>query len=151
MRRTLPAGCIVDGEDGNLFGGEGMTRYVIIGSGITGFSAARSLWGINPQAEILMISEDPHGFYSRPGLAYYLTGELPEKQLFLFSKKGKINLYIRHIKGRVTSIDPAAHSIDLDSPARVIYDRLLIATGASSVPLNVPGSNLQGIVKLDDL
>lgn len=128
-----------------------MTRYVIIGSGITGFSAARSLRGLDPQSEILMISEDPHGFYSRPGLAYYLTGEIPEKQLFLFSKKGRINLDIRYIKARVTSIDPAAHTIDLDSPARLVYDRLLLATGASSVPLNVPGSNLQGIVKLDDL
>jgi len=128
-----------------------MTRYVIIGSGITGFSAAQSLRGIDSQSEILMISEDPNGFYSRPGLAYYLTGEIPEKQLFLFCNKGRINLDIRHIKARVTSIDPAAHTIDLDSPARLVYDRLLLAPGASSVPLNVPGSNLQGIVKLDDL
>ena len=128
-----------------------MTRYVIIGSGITGFSAARSLQGLDPQSEILMVSEDPHGFYSRPGLAYFLTGEIPEKQLFLFSKKGRINLDIRLIKAHVTGIDPAAHTIDFDSPARLVYDRLLLATGASSVPLNVPGSNLQGIVKLDDL
>ena len=29
-----------------------------------------------------MISDDPHGYYSRPGLAYYLTGELHDKALY---------------------------------------------------------------------
>ncbi len=128
-----------------------MTRYVIVGAGIAGFAAAQTLRSLDSAAEILMVSDDPHGFYSRPGLAYYLTGEIPEKQLFLFSKKGKINLDIRHVKARVTRINPNSHSIELNMPGKLAYDRLLLATGASSVPLEVPGSNLQGLVKLDDL
>ena len=59
-----------------------MTRYAIIGTGIAGISAAQTLRSLEPKAEITLVSEDPHGFYSRPGLAYYLTGEIPEKQLF---------------------------------------------------------------------
>ena len=68
-----------------------MTRYIIIGTGIAGFSATQTLRSLEPNADITLVSHDPHGFYSRPGLAYYLTGEIPEKQLFPFLKKSQYN------------------------------------------------------------
>jgi NADPH-dependent 2,4-dienoyl-CoA reductase/sulfur reductase-like enzyme len=132
-----------------------MTRHVIIGSGVAGFMAAQTLRGLDPQAEITLVSDDPHGFYSRPGLAYLLSGEIPEKRLFIFSKKGRLTVDLQHIKAHVTRLDPRAHAIETTtagkSAGRLGYDRLLIATGASAVPLGVPGAGLQGIVKLDDL
>jgi NAD(P)H-nitrite reductase large subunit len=128
-----------------------MTRYVIIGTGISGFAAAQTLRSLDPVAEIMLVSDDPHGFYSRPGLAYYLTGEIPEKQLFPFSKKGKLNLDVQYVKGRVTHLDPKSHSIEINTQGALVYDRLLLATGASYVPLEVPGADLRGLVKLDDL
>lgn len=128
-----------------------MSRYVIIGAGITGFSAAETLRSLEPAAEILMVSDDPYGFYSRPGLAYYLTGEIPEKQLFLFSKKGRLNLEIQHFKTRVTQLNPIMRTIVTNTAGSLTYDRLLLATGASAVTLEIPGANLQGVVKLDNL
>jgi NAD(P)H-nitrite reductase large subunit len=128
-----------------------MTRHVIIGTGIAGYTAAETLRTMDRGAEIVLVSDDPYGFYSRPGLAYYLTGEIPEKQLFLFSKKGKLNLDVEHLKGLVTQIDPSSHTININTSGKVAYDRLLLATGASGVPLDVPGATLQGLVKMDDL
>jgi NAD(P)H-nitrite reductase len=128
-----------------------MSRYVIIGAGIAGFAAAETLRTLDPIAEILLVSDDPYGFYSRPGLAYYLTGEIPEKQLFLFSKNGRLNLNIKHIKGSVIHLDPIAHTIKTETSGLLTYERLLLATGASAVPLDIPGANLQGVVKLDNL
>jgi NAD(P)H-nitrite reductase large subunit len=128
-----------------------VARYVIIGSGIAGFSAAQTLRGLDPGAEVLMVSEDPHGFYSRPGLAYYLTGEIPETQLFPFTKKGRLNLDIQQVNTLVTRINPAAHWIDLEKGGRLVYDRLLLATGARSITMDIPGIALEGLVKLDDL
>ncbi len=128
-----------------------MTRHIVIGEGIAGYSAVETLRTMDPKAEIVLVSDDPYGFYSRPGLAYYLTGEIPEKQLFLFSKKGKLNLEVEHVKGLVTRIDPPSHTININTSGKVSYDRLLLATGASGVPLDVPGATLQGLVKLDDL
>jgi len=128
-----------------------MTRYSIIGTGIAGFAAAETLRTLDASAEILLISDDPYGFYSRPGLAYYLTGEIPEKQLFLFSKNGRLALDIQHIKARVTRLDPTAHTLDTDSAGSFTYGRLLLACGASAVPLDIPGANLRGMVKLDNL
>ena len=128
-----------------------MSRYVILGSGIAGFAAAETLRNLDPIAEILMVSDDPDGFYSRPGLAYYLTGEIPEKQLFLFSKQGKVNLNIQYIKGQVTHLDSVAHTIKTDTAGLLTYEHLLLATGASAVPLDIPGATLTGVVKVDNL
>ncbi len=128
-----------------------MTRYVIIGTGVSGFSAAETLRSLDPQADILLVGDDPFGYYSRPGLAYYLTGEIPEKQLFPFSKKGRLNLDVQHIKAHVARIDPNSHTIITDTAGTLEYDRLLIATGAHSIPVNFPGADLHGVVTLDDL
>ncbi len=128
-----------------------MIRYVIIGTGVSGFSAAETLSRLEPQADILLVGDDPFGYYSRPGLAYYLTGEIPEKQLFPFFKKGRINLAVEHIKAHVNRIDPSSHTVITDTAGTLSYDRLLIATGAHSIPVNFPGANLHGVVTLDDL
>jgi len=128
-----------------------MTRYVIIGTGVAGFAAAQSLRSLEPGAKITLVSDDPHGFYSRPGLAYYLTGEIPEKQLFPFFKKGKQNLDDQSVKGHVTRLNPQAHSIEIDPLGTLVYDRLLVATGAKSIPLDISGGDMHSVVKLDDL
>lgn len=56
-------------------------RYVIIGAGVAGYSALQAIRSVDKTGEIVMISDDPNGYYSRPGLAYYLTGELDDKAL----------------------------------------------------------------------
>ncbi|MGW8250672.1 MAG: FAD-dependent oxidoreductase, partial [Anaerolineales bacterium] len=93
----------------------------------------------------------PHGYYSRPGLAYYLTGEIPEEMLFPFQQSDFNQLRVRRIKARVVRIEPRSHQIELDGGKWVAYDRLLVATGASAVRPKIPGIELEGVVKLDNL
>jgi NADPH-dependent 2,4-dienoyl-CoA reductase/sulfur reductase-like enzyme len=128
-----------------------MTRFIIIGTGVAGFSCAQTLRSLAPEAGITLVGDDPFGYYSRPGLAYYLTGEIPEKQLFPFSKKGKLNLDVQYLVTHVTRIDPASHTLETEPAGTLGYDRLLIATGAHSIPVNFPGADLHGVVTLDDL
>ncbi len=126
-------------------------RYVIVGTGVAGIAAIEAIRSLDRDGEIILIGDDPHAFYSRPGLAYYLTGELPEKQLFPYSKVDYERLKLRYVRGRVTLILPESHQIELDSGNRIAYDRLLLATGAQASPLRVPGADLEGVVKLDHL
>lgn len=128
-----------------------MRRYVIIGSGPAGISAIESIRRVDSAAQITLVSEDPHGYYSRPGLAYLLTGEIPEKMLFPFSDTDFKQLNIQWIKAAAVGVDPAAHQVELKSGQRLSYDCLLIATGASAIRLNIPGIDSEGVVKLDNL
>lgn len=128
-----------------------MRRYLIVGSGAAGIAAAEAIRSLDRQADLLLISDDPHGYYSRPGLAYYLTGEIPEEMLFPFRHADYQKLRVRRILARAVRIEPQRHLLTLENGTTVDYDRLLIATGASAVIPNVPGIELEGVVKLDSL
>ncbi|RME98998.1 MAG: NAD(P)/FAD-dependent oxidoreductase, partial [Chloroflexi bacterium] len=121
-------------------------NYVIVGTGVAGVAAAESIHRQDPSGNILLIGNEPHNFYSRPGLAYYLTGELPEKQLFLPQTQP-----FRTIQARVTAVDPHNRRVTLDNGQQLPFDKLLLATGSQAVQLALPGADLEGVVKLDNL
>ena len=126
-------------------------NYVIIGSGVAGIAAIEAVRSIDQASSITLIGDDPYGFYSRPGLAYYLTGELHDKALFPRTADDFRNLNFRYIKGRVTKISRAAHQLEIENQSTIPYDRLLIAVGAQAMPLEVPGADLEGVLKLDHM
>ena len=126
-------------------------RYLIIGMGPAGISAAESIRSQDPSGDILLVSDDPHRYYSRPGLAYYLSGEVPEKMLFPWTEKDLRRLDLRLMSARVVRLHPDAHQVELSDGSRLPYDRLLLATGSLAVRPPVPGIDLEGVVKLDDL
>jgi NAD(P)H-nitrite reductase large subunit len=126
-----------------------MTRHVIVGSGVAGIAAAETSRTLDRSADITIVSEDPYGFYSRPGLAYFLSEELPERQLYVYSKEDWRRLNARFVQARATRLLPQEHRLELGEAGSLTYDRLLLATGSTAVRLTIPGSDLQGVVKLD--
>ena len=125
--------------------------YVIIGMGVAGIAAIEAIRSVDPAGEITMIGDDPHGFYSRPGLAYYLTGELHDQALFPRTREDFQRMDFRQISGRVATIQREAHFIELDNNTQIPYDELLIAVGAQAISMNVPGASLDGVLKLDHM
>ena len=128
-----------------------MRRYLIIGCGPAGIAAAEAIRTQDSNSDILLISDDPHGYYSRPGLAYYLTGELPEEMLFPYNEQDFYRLGVRRVYGRVRSVEHNEHQIALQNGEKLTYDRLLVATGAFATRIDAPGSDLEGVIKLDNL
>ncbi|MBI5297993.1 MAG: NAD(P)/FAD-dependent oxidoreductase [Chloroflexi bacterium] len=126
-------------------------KYVIIGSGVAGMAAVEAIRSVDGAGEVVMVSEDPHGYYSRPGLAYYLTGELLDKALYLRTREDAKKMKLTFLNARVTRILRTEHALELDGKSRLAYDKLLIAVGSRAVRLEVPGAKLEGVVKLDHM
>ncbi len=126
-------------------------KYVIIGTGVAGIAAIEAIRSVDANGSITLIGDDPHGYYSRPGLAYYLSGEVNDKQLFPPIADEFRKFKVRYVKGHVIRISSTSHLIDLQNGSSLEYDRLLLATGAFATPLAVPGAKLPGVVKLDDM
>jgi nitrite reductase (NADH) large subunit len=126
-------------------------RHILIGGGPGAIAAAEAIRGADDGAEIVLVGADPHGYYSRPGLAYYLTNELPEERLFPFTSDDILSLGLTSITERAVGIDPAAHRVTLESGRQLAYDRLLLATGSRAIPARVPGAELDGVVTLDGM
>lgn len=126
-------------------------HHVIIGSGIAGLTAAETIRTHDSAAAITMIGDEPHDFYSRPGLAYLLRGDVPERQLFLRTAADVRSLRITQITTRVEQIVTAQHLVVLTDGRQLTYDRLLVATGAQATSPPFLGADLAGVVKLDNL
>ena len=136
-------------------------RHVIVGFGVAGIAAIEAIRSIDPSsvgrgqgeggAEIVLVGDDPHGYYSRPGLAYFLTGELHDKALYPRTADDFKKLNFSTVRGRVAKISRETHSLEIEGKPPLTYDRLLMAVGAQALPMEVPGAALEGVLKLDHL
>lgn len=128
-----------------------MKRYLLIGTGVASVSAAEAIRTQDPNSEILLVGDDPNGYYSRPGLAYYLTGELAEQHLRPLPEAYFRKLNLQFLLGRVVQILHEEKRVRLQDGKTLTYDRLLVAVGAEASRSKVPGADLQGVLKLDNL
>ena len=108
-------------------------KYVIIGIGAAGMTAARTLRELAPQDEIVMLSVDekPH---SRCMLHKYLSHERDADGLNFVPEDFFTENNIWQIPGqRVTKLDTRAKKVYYGTEGYACdYDKLLIATGAES-------------------
>lgn len=126
-----------------------MTNYVIIGMGAAGFAAAETIRQIDTRGDILMISPEDAGYYSRPALAYYLSKEINEGSLFPRTQSDFKSLKITYLKNLVTRIVPEKKEISLKDQKRIGYDQLLLTPGAKAVQPKLEGIDLEGVFYLD--
>jgi NADPH-dependent 2,4-dienoyl-CoA reductase/sulfur reductase-like enzyme len=125
--------------------------YVIVGTGAAGIGGAEAIRAQDSHAKIILVGDEPAGYYSRPGLAYYLTGEVPEEQLFPFSQAEFKKARFDWITATVLRLDRDNRKLVLDNGVVLDYDYLLLATGASARGSGLSGSDLEGVVQLDNL
>ncbi len=128
-----------------------MYKYLVIGAGPAGISAIEAIRSLDPSGEITQVADEHAGYYSRPGLAYYLTGEIPEDSLYPFNDRDFVRLNVCQEKARVEKILPQEHRVELHDGRLLSYNRLLVAVGARAAATKVPGIDLEGVVKLDNL
>ncbi len=58
-------------------------KYIIIGNGVAGTTAALNIRKLDTSGEIIVITEEDIPFYSRIRLPEYLSGSIDEKKLLL--------------------------------------------------------------------
>ena len=114
---------------------------------MAGGSAVRVLRVTDPEARIVLVTEESHLPYDRVPLSkQVLMGKLTIDKVFLkdeeFYKQERIEV-IRN--RRATSVDPNSHVVTFDDGSELEFERLLFATGAYPIRLSIPGSDLPGI------
>jgi NAD(P)H-nitrite reductase large subunit len=126
---------------------------VVIGNGIAGCIAAMETRQYAPDARILVISEQNHPTINTPALKQFGAGRLELEQLLAYSAGTQQHLGIGMIHRRVAAIEPSAHRVRLSDGRAIQYRSLLIATGATAMPLpdEMPGRDFDGVVTLHTL
>jgi nitrite reductase (NADH) large subunit len=125
--------------------------FVIIGSGAAGMAAAQGIRSLNAADPIFVVSHESHRFYSKPGLAYWLMGQIPEKQLYPKLQASDEEMGVTRLIGEVVKINPDLQSITLAGGKQIQYRKLLLVTGAQAIRPKLEGIEFEGVVTLDTL
>jgi NADPH-dependent 2,4-dienoyl-CoA reductase/sulfur reductase-like enzyme/nitrite reductase/ring-hydroxylating ferredoxin subunit len=118
-------------------------RIVIVGGGAAGFAAAEMLRREGFNGSLTLLSADDEAPYDRPNCSKdYLAGSASEDWLPLrpldFYEQQSIELLLRT---EVTAVDVKERQVALASGRQIPFDKLLLATGAEPVRLDIPGTD----------
>lgn len=129
-------------------------RFVVIGASASGMSAAKTLRELDKNCEITLISKDEY-VYSRCILHHYISKHRGIEQLNFTDKKFFENYNINWIKGiGVSKVIDTESKVVLSNNKEINYDKLIIASGASSFIPPIENlreaNNVVGLRNLDD-
>jgi NAD(P)H-nitrite reductase large subunit len=130
-------------------------RYVIIGNGIAGTTAAENLRKQDPNCSIHLLTNERYPLYNRVSLPRFLQGVIIEQKVmirdFAWHEQRNIQLLTEAF---VTDVNTEEGVVTTDKGHHLPYDALLIATGGWANPLQVAGAkdveHIYNFVTLDD-
>jgi NAD(P)H-nitrite reductase large subunit len=130
-------------------------RYVIIGNGVAGTTAAETLRKNDPNCSIHLITNEPYPLYNRVSLPRFLQGVIVEQKVmirdFAWHEQRNIQFLTETL---VTSVHTDERVVVTDKGQHLPYDALLVASGGWANPLCVPGADgtrhIYNFVTLDD-
>jgi 3-phenylpropionate/trans-cinnamate dioxygenase ferredoxin reductase component len=123
---------------------------VIVGASLAGAKAAAELREQGFEGRVVLIGAEHERPYERPPLSKdYLRGQSERENAFVndegFYREHDIELLMGTT---VTEIDPGAGRVTLEGAPELLFDRLLLTTGAEPRRLQIPGAELDNVCYL---
>ncbi|HET9646081.1 MAG TPA: FAD-dependent oxidoreductase [Burkholderiaceae bacterium] len=121
--------------------------FLLVGGGLASATAAETLRIEGAEGSIVIVSAEDRLPYHRPALSARLrmSESVPEPPPVLKEEDYRAR-DIEVLRGvRAVAVDPGRHLVRTDKAGTLAYRKLLIATGAAPIRLQLPGSDLNGI------
>jgi len=127
-------------------------KVVIVGNGVAGTTTARLVAERDPSIEVTLCSQESVSYYPRPRLIELVACHVKPEGMPQYPESWYTQRHIAMRLGcQVTAIRPAKHEVVFQDGSVHPYDRLVLATGASSFVPPIPGANLAGVHTLRTL
>ena len=121
-------------------------RFVIIGNGAAGTTAAENIRKLEPSADVTVFGDEAYQLYNRVALPPLLKGRVQVRNVIMRRPDDhETRGFKLHLDTHIRSIDTERQIVIDDSGREYPYDKLLIATGGRTRQLHIPGSNLHGV------
>jgi 3-phenylpropionate/trans-cinnamate dioxygenase ferredoxin reductase component len=121
--------------------------YVIVGASLAGARAAEALRDAGFDGRVVLVGEEPDRPYERPPLSKeILLGKAGREKAYVHPETWYVEHQVELRLGtEATAIDREGKVVALSDGDDLHYDKLLLATGSSPRPLDVPQADLDGI------
>ncbi len=129
-------------------------KYLIIGGGVAGVTAAETIRINDATGTIGIVSDEPYLLYSRVMLSKpnFFLEKVPFDQIWLKGQEWYKEKGIEFIGGKtVTGIDSVGKKIILNDGGNISYEKLLVAIGTATRKAGMPGADKKGIHYLKTL
>ena len=128
-------------------------KYLLIGTGTAGCSAAVAIRERDRNGSMLVIGAEINRPYDRTALSKtFLQRTRPREVLFTVASDWfSRNTVQLRTRCRAVHLDVARRSVTLDSGESIAFDQLLLATGAVPKRLGIPGDDLPNVFSLRSL
>lgn len=122
---------------------------VILGAGLSGGVAARTLREEGYSGPLVLIGNEPGVPFGRPPLSKtYLRGEEDLSGWLVKPAEWFAANDVERVRATAVGLDTRERRIDLDTGQAIAYTKLLIATGGRNRRPAIPGADLPGIHQL---
>jgi len=130
------------------------SKYLIVGNSAGGIGAVESIREVDKEGAIILVSDEPYPVYSRPLISEYLAEKCSlERMMYrpadFYGKNG-----VRALLGRKAGrLDVEAHTVELDDGSKIVWEKLLLATGGKPIVPPAKGIERKGVfnfITLDD-
>jgi len=139
-----------------------MTKLVIIGTGLAGYTLAREFRRRDKETDIVLITRDDGSSYSKPMLSNALSKDKHADELVMgdaAKMAADLNADIL-TNTHVISINPQEHSIEIErkieidqtsNKETISYDALVLANGANTINAAIEGNAANRVLSVNDL
>ena len=122
---------------------------VVLGAGLSGGVAARTLREEGYSGPLVLIGNEPGVPFGRPPLSKtYLRGEEDLSGWLVKPAEWFAANDVERVRATAVGLDTRERRIDLDTGQAIAYTKLLIATGGRNRRPAIPGADLPGIHQL---
>lgn len=122
-------------------------KYLIIGGGMTGDAAVKGIRELDKEGSIGMLSMEDSPPYARPPLTKDLWKGKPEEKIWKKTDEQNADILLRT---RASSIEPSSNTVIINEGGKLTYDKLLLATGGTTIKLPFGDNNIIYYRTFDD-
>lgn len=127
-------------------------KYVILGNGIAGLTAAQEIRKRDENSKILIITSEKYLTYYRVKLSHYISKDFNAEDLMIYKEQWyKEKTIDVMLNTNVIGIDTAKNELSLDSGGIIPYEKLLIANGSKPFIPPILGVSKNGVFSLRDI
>jgi NAD(P)H-nitrite reductase large subunit len=123
-----------------------MAKYVIVGASAAGIAAVEAIRKVDPAGTITVITEEACAHYSRPMISDLVSGKADlQKMNCKADGFWKENNAEARLGKKVVSLNLTNKTVNLEDGEKVVYEKLLLATGGKPFVPKMEGQEKDGV------